>query len=176
MNAVSNTPPEFNQVNAGESDSDTNSDESPEYYQPISSADGDDEDEEFSDQHSNLGDGDRDPSGSSFNRLPNGYARCVENGVSCLDLSDEDDEEEEEEERIRAASDSAIRRAFRDDDSRRSAPLTAENTMRVMEAMRGVSFGGVAPDWAGRVPESQWIQQLRTIRQSSATTTSAMHD
>nr|GMC52421.1 suppressor protein SRP40 [Ipomoea batatas]GMD14059.1 suppressor protein SRP40 [Ipomoea batatas] len=152
MNAVSNTPPEFNQVNAGESDSDTNSDESPEYYQPISSADGDDEDEEFSDQHSNLGDGDRDPSGSSFNRLPNGYARCVENGVS------------------------SIRRAFRDDDSRRSAPLTAENTMRVMEAMRGVSFGGVAPDWAGRVPESQWIQQLRTIRQSSATTTSAMHD
>nr|GMD12343.1 suppressor protein SRP40 [Ipomoea batatas] len=147
MNAVSNSPPEFNQVNAGESDSDTNSDESPEYYQPISSADGDDEDEEFSDQHSNLGDGDRDPSGSSFNRLPNGYARCVENG-----------------------------RAFRDDDSRRSAPLTAENTMRVMEAMRGVSFGGVAPDWAGRVPESQWIQQLRTIRQSSATTTSAMHD
>nr|GMD18810.1 uncharacterized protein LOC109173699 [Ipomoea batatas] len=132
MNAVSNSPPEFNQVNAGESDSDTNSDESPEYYQPISSADGDDEDEEFSDQHSNLGDGDRDPS--------------------------------------------AIRRAFRDDDSRRSAPLTAENTMRVMEAMRGVSFGGVAPDWAGRVPESQWIQQLRTIRQSSVTTTSAMHD
>nr|GMD15747.1 uncharacterized protein LOC109173699 [Ipomoea batatas] len=132
MNAVSNTPPEFNQVNAGESDSDTNSDESPEYYQPISSADGDDEDEEFSDQHSNLSDGDRDPS--------------------------------------------AIRRAFRDDDSRRSAPLTAENTMRVMEAMRGVSFGGVAPDWAGRVPESQWIQQLRTIRQSSVTTTSAMHD
>ncbi|XP_019163478.1 PREDICTED: uncharacterized protein LOC109159823 [Ipomoea nil] len=60
MNAVSNTPPEFNQVNVGESDSDTNSDKAPEYYQSISSADGDDEDEEFSDQHSNLGDRDRD--------------------------------------------------------------------------------------------------------------------
>ncbi|OMP02405.1 hypothetical protein COLO4_11142 [Corchorus olitorius] len=74
-------------------------------------------------------------------------------------------EEEEEEERMREASDTAIRRAFREDESRRSAPLTPENAMRVREAMRGVSFAGLAPDWVGQVPEDRWIDQLRRLRE-----------
>ncbi|KAG4989239.1 hypothetical protein JHK82_031569 [Glycine max] len=37
----------------------------------------------------------------------------------------------------------------KEDENRRNVPLTTENAMRVMEAMRGVSFAGVVPDWAG---------------------------
>lgn len=66
---------------------------------------------------------------------------------------------------MREVSDTAIRRAFREDESRRNAPLTAENAMRVREAMRGVSFAGLAPDWAHQVPEDQWIDRLRRLRQ-----------
>ena len=63
-----------------------------------------------------------------------------------------EDEEEEEEERMIEASESAIRRAFSEDENRRNAPLSAENAVRVMEAMRGVSFGGTVPAWAAQFP------------------------
>lgn len=100
----------------------------------------------------------------------------MENGVLSLDLSDEDDiEEDDEEERIMEESDMAIQRAFREDETRRNAPLTPENSMRVIEAMRGVSFGGLAPDWAAQVPEDQWINQLRNLRRPSPAT-SGVHD
>lgn len=148
--------------NAGGSDTDTIPDESPEYYEPISSSAI--EDDDSSDQNSDT---DHE---LNFHRLPNGEARCVQNGINSLDLSDEDDEEDEheEEERMREA----MQRAFREDESRRRAPLTPENTTRVMEAMRGISFPGMAPDWAGRVPEDRWIDQLTGIRQPPSSTAS----
>ncbi|XP_012078628.1 uncharacterized protein LOC105639243 isoform X2 [Jatropha curcas] len=144
--------------NNSESDSDANHDVALQHYQPISAVDnndGDDFDQVNSDEEH-----------YSYSR---GEA---ENGISSLHLngdveqkSSSDGEEEEEEERIREASDSAILRAFREDENRRNAPLTAENATRVREGMRGISFGGSAPDWVGRVPEDQWINQLRRLRQ-----------
>ncbi|KAK6142046.1 hypothetical protein DH2020_013875 [Rehmannia glutinosa] len=146
------------------SDSDTNSDELPEYYQPISTVDNggggdEDEDEEgdFSDQN---------PS-HNFHQLPNGWAE--NGGVSSLDLSDEDEEEED----MATESESAIERAFREDERRRKLPLPAENGIRVMEAMRRVSFGGSAPDWAGQVPDDQWIDRLRRMRRPTSGVVSA---
>ncbi|KAL6200420.1 hypothetical protein ACLB2K_030201 [Fragaria x ananassa] len=68
----------------------------------------------------------------------------------------------EEEDEIGEGADSAIR----EDESRRNAPLTPENATRVMEAMRGISFAGVAPDWADRIPEENWMDRLRRLRQS----------
>ncbi|GMG98199.1 hypothetical protein Nepgr_000039 [Nepenthes gracilis] len=103
----------------------------------------------------------------SPNPLANGQDYRAENEMSSLNPSEseqEEREEEEEEERRRAESDSAIRRAFQDDESRRT--LTAENAVRVMEAKRGVSIGGSAPDWIRGVPEDRWIDQLRRLRQS----------
>ncbi|RVW56853.1 hypothetical protein CK203_078525 [Vitis vinifera] len=169
MNGMSNPTTDFMEGNGGGSDSDTNSEDSPEYYQPISAVDSDGE---ASDQVNSDEDHEEHASDASdFHRLPNGYCGHVaENGVSSLNLND-DVEEEHEEERMRETSDSAIRRAFREDESRRNAPLTPENAMQVMEAMRGVSFGGLAPDWAGHVPEDRWIDQLRRLRQPPAPST-----
>ncbi|PPR90513.1 hypothetical protein GOBAR_AA30169 [Gossypium barbadense] len=70
--------------------------------------------------------------------LTSGYVNRVENGIS---------------------------RAFREEERRRNAPLTAENAMRVREAMRGVAFAGLTPDWANQIPEDRWIDQLRRLRQ-----------
>ena len=93
--------------------------------------------------------------------------------MSSLDLSDDEEREingeEEDEVRVREAADSAIRRAFREDERRRNAPLEPETATRVMEVMRGVSFSGLAPDWADRVPEDQWIDQLRRLRRTPTT-------
>ena len=156
--------------NAGGSDSDTNSDGTPEYYQPITSAGDGDDQEEVSDQEISDQFSDED---SSFHRLPNGYAHGVEHEMSSLDLTDGEEREingeEEEEVRVREAADSAIRRAFREDEMRRNAPLEPDTATRVMEAMRGVSFSGLAPDWADRVPEDQWIDQLRRLRGTPTT-------
>lgn len=163
------------------SDSDTNfdvddDDAAPEYYQPISAAD----DDEDSGPISDSADEDRHANGEAeFQSRPlsngNYNASRAENGMTSLCLNDDvernkscsedEEEEEEEEERMRETADSAITRAFREDENRRNAPLTAENATRVMEAMRGISFGGVAPDWADRIPENQWIDQLRRPRQ-----------
>ncbi|XP_009588455.1 uncharacterized protein LOC107771965 [Nicotiana tabacum] len=175
MNAQLNSTPSFIQENGSGSDSDTNADDSPEYYQSISST-ADDDDAQISDQRPNpvQSSDDEEPDESNhFHRLPNGYARCEENGISSLDLSDGEEDEcksevEEEEEGIRAASDNAVQRALREDESRRNAPLTAENATRVMEAMRRVSFGGVAPNWTSEVPEDQWIVHLRRLREPPA--------
>lgn len=107
---------------------------------------------------------------------------AAENGIASLQVNDDVEEkssEDEEEERMgpmREASDSDILRAFREDESRRNAPLTTENATRVMEAMRGVSFGGVAPDWVGQVPEDQWIDRLRRLRQPPQRTSSSLHN
>lgn len=145
--------------NGDGSDSDANSDDAPEYYQPISAADDD-----------GNSDGEH---GGEFRQLPNGFAvhSAAENGISSLDLNDvaekssSDEEEEEEDERSREE----LERALREDENRRNAPLTTENATRVMEAMRGVSFAGVVPDWAARDPDDSWIDQLRRLRQSSNT-------
>ncbi|XP_071721849.1 uncharacterized protein [Rutidosis leptorrhynchoides] len=159
MNASSNT--EINitsQENAGGSDTDTIPDDSPEYYEPII------DDDDSSDQNS---DNDHEP---NFHRLSNGY---IQNGMNSLDLSSDDDDGEEEE-RMR---EDEMQRAFREDENRRRAPLTPENAVRVREAMRGISFGGLAPDWAGRVPEDRWMDHLmigvRRPSNSAASTTSS---
>ncbi|XP_040992029.1 uncharacterized protein LOC121238983 [Juglans microcarpa x Juglans regia] len=167
MNAISNSSTDVVEDGAHGSDSDTNPDEAPEYYQPISAVD----DDEVS--------SDDDHASGLHQRLTNGgyHTQSVEaeNGIASLEINDDLEEEEEEEKnsedeeeermRLGSGSDSAVVRAFREDESRRNAPLTPENATRVMEAMRGVSFGGVAPDWVGRVPEAQWIDRLRRLRQ-----------
>ncbi|CAL5430306.1 unnamed protein product [Camellia sinensis] len=80
-------------------------------------------------------DGDSDDD-SVFPHLANGYANPVEIGVSSIDLSNDKDtksNEEDDDERMREVTDSAIRRAFREDESRRNAQLTVETATRVME-------------------------------------------
>ncbi|EFH68633.1 predicted protein [Arabidopsis lyrata subsp. lyrata] len=72
----------------------------------------------------------------------------------------EDGESEEE-------TETEIRRAFEEDERRRRSPLVAENAVRVMEAMRAISFPGTAPDWASDVNEDRWIDQLRRLRSTS---------
>ncbi|KAG9151173.1 hypothetical protein Leryth_002749 [Lithospermum erythrorhizon] len=146
MNAVPTSTTDFIEENGGDIDSDDNPEEFLEYYQPISTETGLDSDED-----------DTDPTG--FNHLPNGRTHHIENGITSLDLNDEEDEEEE---RMRE-----VEIAFVEDERRRQAPLSVENATRVMEAMRDVSFGGSAPDWANQVPEDQWIDQIRGIRQNT---------
>ncbi|KAF5931538.1 hypothetical protein HYC85_027709 [Camellia sinensis] len=87
------------------------------------------------------GDSDDDSDGDSdddsvFPHLANGYTNPVEIGVSSIDLSDDEDtksNEEDDDERMREVTDSAIRRAFREDESHRNALLTVEMATRVME-------------------------------------------
>ncbi|CAM8961337.1 unnamed protein product [Rhodiola kirilowii] len=147
------------------SDTDSNPDDEllQEYYQPISASDENGQDSESQTGFMQVSaDGEL---ASYF--LPNGgYVEQTENGISSIDINS--DFGSDEEEAAVVVSDSEILRAFGEDESRRSAPLPAETAMRVMEAMRGVSFAGVAPDWAGQVPEDQWIHQLRRIRGDSS--------
>ncbi|KAK7841954.1 uncharacterized protein LOC112000443 [Quercus suber] len=162
MNAVST---DFIEESGNGSDSDTNLDESPEYYQPILAVDDEDSDQLSSDEDHAAG----------FHHLPNGISSLeINDGVEREeDEGDEEGENENEEEEIREIPDSATVRAFSEDESRRNAPLSPENATRVMEAMRGVSFGGVAPDWVGLVPEDQWIDRLRRLRQPPQTSSSS---
>lgn len=176
MNAPSISRNELSRAdNRGDSDSDS-SDEIPDYYQPISSDNGEGNDDENLDSDSNSNEpninGYHTIHPHSHSSLSNGHD--YQNGIRSLNLisedqeereSEEHEEEEEEEERRRAESDWAIRRAFEEDESRRNAPLPAENAVRVMEAMRGVSFSGLAPDWASRIPEDHWLDQVRRLRQ-----------
>lgn len=165
------------QVNGSDSDTNLEDEDAPEYYQPISAVD----DEEDSERDNESDDEDRRENGNGdaefeSERLSNDFysASQAENGMSSLSLhndlernksSSEEDEEEEDEARVRITPDLAITRAFREDENRRNAPLTPENATRVMEAMRGISFSGLAPDWANRFPEDRWIDQLRRSRQ-----------
>ncbi|CAL5352869.1 unnamed protein product [Camellia sinensis] len=87
------------------------------------------------------GDSDDDSDGDSdddsvFSYLANGYVNPVEIRISSIDLRDDEDtksNEEDDDERMREVIDSAIRRAFRKDESCRNAPLTAETATREME-------------------------------------------
>lgn len=149
------------------SDTDSNPDEElPEYYQPIAAVENEDEeeDEEYGLRFVEVsGEGDE----LSSYTLPNGYAEEAERVISSIEIHDSDDEEGVMTEAV--VSDLEILRAFNEDESRRTAPLPADQALRVMEAMRGVAFAGAAPDWVGQVPEDQWIHQLRRIRESSST-------
>ncbi|KAJ8751284.1 hypothetical protein K2173_016465 [Erythroxylum novogranatense] len=124
-----------------DSDTDSNPDESLQYYQPIDAEDD-----------------------SSDHGPENGFATLHLNEDGETKGTDDDDDQEDEEETIREASNTATLRALTEDERRRNAPLTPENAARVMEGMRRVSFAGLAPDWARRVPEDQWIHQLRRLR------------
>lgn len=61
--------------NAGAIDSATNTDDSPEYYQPISAAAAEEDNEDLSHQNS---DDDHHHINPNFHSMPNGYARCVD--------------------------------------------------------------------------------------------------
>ncbi|KAK9727311.1 hypothetical protein RND81_05G273000 [Saponaria officinalis] len=164
MNAASISRPE-NDIITDESDSDASSDGIPDYYQPISSSDGEVEDNEprlngyhpAVDQHSN----------SSVSNVG-----AVQNGVTSLELSgddvEEDDDEEEEMRRV-AESDAAMRRAFLEDELRRNAPLPTHTSARVIEAMRAVSFSGVAPHWSQTLSDDRWVPQLQRLRHPPST-------
>ncbi|XP_023520169.1 uncharacterized protein LOC111783470 [Cucurbita pepo subsp. pepo] len=161
MNASLNSGMVFSEDIADGSDSDTNSAEGSDYYEPISVIDGEESDEAAGSDDETYS------SDTHLHHLPNGFR--VENAVSSLSLNDDVERrcsDEEEEESMREASDSAIRMAFREDETRRNAPLSPENATRIMEAMRGISFGGSAPDWTRIVSEDRWIDQLRRLRQT----------
>lgn len=140
--------------NGNGSDSDPNSDDAPEYYQPISAVD---DDGSSDDKHD-----------GELRHVPNGFAVHVvaKNGISSLDLNDiaekssSEEEEQEEEEEERSRED--FERALREEENR-------HNATRVMDAMCRVSFAGVVPNWAARDPDDRWVDQLRRLRQSSNT-------
>ncbi|KAI3845706.1 hypothetical protein MKW92_038050 [Papaver armeniacum] len=84
-----------------ESDSEINlDDDNPDYYQPISSSDEIDSD-------------------------PNPSFQILSNGQTEPEIDDEEEEEEVIEEE---STNSEISRAFREDENRRKAPLTPENS------------------------------------------------
>ncbi|XP_010521987.1 PREDICTED: uncharacterized protein LOC104800770 [Tarenaya hassleriana] len=164
MNDISSSPASPMEENNVGSDSDTNPEEdSPDYYQPISAVDADSDDEP--EDHSHPVDGDD----LRHDRLSNGHCnlRQAEHRISSIGLNggseQKSDSEEEEEEEM---PEMAIGRAFGEDERQRRSPLTAENATRVMDAMRGISFPGTAPDWVSEVPEDRWIDHLRRLRSS----------
>ncbi|KAL3580298.1 hypothetical protein D5086_018133 [Populus alba] len=176
MNATPFSPPDLLQDNNLESDTETNPDDTSEYYQPISAVDYDDS---HSDQSNSDEEHHNNPHFSDYQQqhLDNGHCeRQAEDGISTLNInedvegksssSEDGDEEELEEERVGEASETAILRAFREDESRRNAPLTPENATRVMEAMRVCRLGSFVR-LIGRVGlvGEQWIDELRRLRQ-----------
>ncbi|KAH9701924.1 hypothetical protein KPL71_025163 [Citrus sinensis] len=159
MNATSTSTDVAEEMNGG-SDSDDNA---PEYYQPISVQDPD------SDSDADQISSDACDAGT----LPNGYYEAeVEHLNGDVEAKSSSEAEDEEEERIREESALAMRRAFREDENRRNAPLSQENARRVMDAMRRVSFRGLAPDWANRLSEDRWMDQLSRIRLQQPSTSS----
>ncbi|TQD97018.1 hypothetical protein C1H46_017330 [Malus baccata] len=177
MNATA--PPDVIQVTDYQngSDSDTNIDDddgdaaAAEFYQPVSAIDSEDDEDQIgnnavpihSQLHSNGVTVDQVDRGISSLQLNDGVGRNDR-----LNSSSDDEAEEEEVEEEEVASDSEIIRAFREDENRRNAPLTAENATRVREAMRGISFAGAPPHWAGLIPENNWMDRLRGLGQSSS--------
>lgn len=134
-----------------DSDSDTVSEAPGDDYHPISAADSDGEDDDPPPADGILSNG----------RRPSDSGEIFPNGVG----DGEDAAAEEEEEKRMAAADRSASQAFREDEERRAAPLTPENAARVVEAMRGIAFPGAPPDWAGRVSEDRWMDQLRRLRE-----------
>ncbi|EOA37784.1 hypothetical protein CARUB_v10012654mg, partial [Capsella rubella] len=148
--------------NAG-SDSDSNSVDDPQdYYEPISAVDLDtanDDGSDVEDSYNPIG-------GDGFSHgISNGHCMIpeTEEGISSISINGDAESEEEAE----METESEIRRAFEEDERRRRSPLMEENTVRVMEAMRAISFPGMAPDWASDVNEDRWIDQLRRLRSTS---------
>ncbi|CAL9214003.1 unnamed protein product [Arabidopsis halleri] len=142
--------------NAG-SDSDSNSvEDSQDYYEPISAVDLDNANDDEDDSYLPIG-GDG---------LSNGHCMIpeAEEGISSISINENAESEEEKETETEPEE---IRRAFEEDERRRRSPLVAENAVRVMEAMRAISFHGTAPDWASDVNEDRWIDQLRRLRSTS---------
>ncbi|KAM2970092.1 hypothetical protein FF2_017104 [Malus domestica] len=156
------------------SDSDTNIDDDDasavEFYLPVSAVDSEDDEDQIGNDavliHSQLHSND-----VTVNQ--------VDGGISSLQLNDDvgrndrlnkssDNEAEAKEVEEEVASDSEIIRAFREDENRINAPLTAKNAKRVREAMRGISFAEAPPHWAGLIPENNWMDRLRGLRQSSS--------
>lgn len=150
-------------------------------YQPISAFDDDgsapssDSDEHAAAVPSPIG-----SNGGAFhiqNPSPGVFFLDAEGVLSALDLNDlpvdnagggaeeeaADEEAEEEEERVRQLE-ASISRAFSEDERRRSTPLTPDNAAMVVDAMRGVAFHGIPPEWANQVPEDQWVDRLRRLR------------
>lgn len=149
-------------------------------YLPIS-AEGDVEDDDDlpNYSHANGGVTTTNTSAAVTHDSANPLFSDLNGSVSALDLNGDgryDEGFEEEEERAREREEDLMQRAFVEDERRRNAPLTTENAVRVMDAMRGISFLGFPPDWAGRVSEDRWIGHLSRLRttedQSSATDTS----
>ncbi|XP_011624473.2 uncharacterized protein LOC18437166 isoform X2 [Amborella trichopoda] len=99
--------------------------------------------------------------GFSETELGNGYFSLIPNGNM---IEQEAIEEEEKDEREINASESAISTAFQEDEERRNAPLPAERSSAIIDAMRGVSFHGSPPPWVDRVPEDRWLEILRRSR------------
>lgn len=156
------------------SDSDTNIDDDDasavEFDQPVSAVDSEDDEDQIGNDavpiHSQL-----HSNGVTVNQIDRGISSLqLNDGVGRNDRlnSSSDDEAEAEEVEEEVASDSEIIRAFREDENRRNAPLTAENATRVREAMRGISFAGAPPHWAGLIPENNWMDRLRGLGQSSS--------
>ncbi|CAN6467339.1 unnamed protein product [Victoria cruziana] len=162
-------------------DSASESDEFPaDYYEPISTEEGDDCLALNGDRYNGGGE---DRRGVSYHHA-NGHGwdahenpdvfgngvfsiETVGDGISRIDVDDQDDREEEEE-RSRAASEAAMLTAFREDESRRNAPLSPERSSAVVNAMRNISFDGSQPSWANQIPEDQWIDRLRQMRAAFA--------
>ncbi|XP_010457862.1 PREDICTED: uncharacterized protein LOC104739266 [Camelina sativa] len=157
---------EENNNNAG-SDSDSNSvDGSQDYYEPISAVDQENDGSDEEDSYHPIGGGDGFSHG-----LSNGHCMIpeTEERISSISINAdaESEEEAETEAETETETESEIRRAFEEDERRRRSPLIEENAVRVMEAMRAISFPGTAPDWASDVNEDRWIDQLQRLRSTS---------
>ncbi|XP_078179493.1 uncharacterized protein LOC144573585 [Carex rostrata] len=151
--------------NVGGEDSDIESDfataaaeSGNEYYHPISADNG-----SFSESESDPDD--LNPSSTYLN-----ISEANGNGISSLDLNtdEEEEEEEEEEDDVVSESEASISRAFREDEQRRSTPLSQEASERIMNLMRGVEFRGTPPAWMDRVSEEHLVDQIRQIREETA--------
>ncbi|XP_020578825.1 uncharacterized protein LOC110023654 [Phalaenopsis equestris] len=100
-----------------------------------------------------------------------GFHLIVENSIAALDLNGYGravGSEEEEEETMAREREASILRAFRQDESRRTAPLPLESAARIVSVMREVSFPDYAPEWVNQVPEECWLDHLRRLRGQSA--------
>ncbi|KAF3330465.1 hypothetical protein FCM35_KLT03819 [Carex littledalei] len=159
--------------NVGGEDSDIESDfataaaeSGNEYYHPISADNG-----SFSESESDPDD--LTPSSTYLN-----ISEANGNGISSLDLNTDEEEEEEEEEGedVVSESEASISRAFREDEQRRSAPLSQEASERIMGLMRGIEFRGTPPAWMDRVSEEHLVDQIRQIRGETATGSSRLID